>query len=386
MFFQLKIGKDQKTEVNFLFKLILRYFQKEINHLLSNNIKINIIGNLKKASKKNTINFKKTIRLTSKNKKIIVNLAINYGSKDEIVNAAKIAKKKLSINSINKNIYTKNIPDPDILIRTGGHKRLSNFMLWQLAYSEIYFLDKLWPDFNKKDLTGIIKNFKKSKKKFWINLMNKNFKNRVNTSIVLLILFYFMFISNFIFGYFLIIIGVLSILEFLQITKKAITKKKLLRFISNFIFIFYIFVFCSIIFLLFGFSHLKILLFLILASCIASDIGGYVFGKLLKGPKLTKISPNKTISGSVGSIFFSSSFLFFFSFFFTTGFQYKMLILAIITSVSCQIGDLLFSYFKRKAQIKDTANYLPGHGGVLDRIDGIMIGVPIGFLTVILIF
>ena len=195
-----------------------------------------------------------------------------------------------------------------------------------------------------------------------------------------------MFISNFIFGYFLIIMGVLSILEFLQITKKAITKKKLLRFISNFIFIFYIFVFCSIIFLLFGFSHLKILLFLILASCIASDIGGYVFGKLLKGPKLTKISPNKTISGSVGSIFFSSSFLFFFSFFFTTGFQYKMLILAIITSVSCQIGDLLFSYFKRKAQIKDTANYLPGHGGVLDRIDGIMIGVPIGFLTVILIF
>ena len=216
--------------------------------------------------------------------------------------------------------------------------------------------------------------------------MNKNFKNRVNTSIVLLILFYFMFISNFIFGYFLIIMGVLSILEFLQITKKAITKKKLLRFISNFIFIFYIFVFCSIIFVLFGFSHLKILLFLILASCIASDIGGYVFGKLLKGPKLTKISPNKTISGSVGSIFFSSSFLFFFSFFFTTGFQYKMLILAIITSVSCQIGDLLFSYFKRKAQIKDTANYLPGHGGVLDRIDGIMIGVPIGFLTVILIF
>ena len=149
-----------------MFKLILRYFQKEINHLLSNNIKINIIGNLKKLPKKIRLILKKTIRLTSKNKKIIVNLAINYGSKDEIVNAAKIAKKKLSINSINKNIYTKNIPDPDILIRTGGHKRLSNFMLWQLAYSEIYFLDKLWPDFNKKDLTGIIKSFKKVKRNF----------------------------------------------------------------------------------------------------------------------------------------------------------------------------------------------------------------------------
>ena len=158
--------KRPKTEVNFLFKLILRYFQKEINHLLSNNIKINIIGNLKKLPKKIRLILKKTINLTSKNKKIIVNLAINYGSKDEIVNAAKIAKKKLSINSINKNIYTKNIPDPDILIRTGGHKRLSNFMLWQLAYSEIYFLDKLWPDFNKKDLIGIIKSFKKVKRNF----------------------------------------------------------------------------------------------------------------------------------------------------------------------------------------------------------------------------
>ena len=141
--------------------------------------------------------------------------------------------------------------------------------------------------------------------------MNKNFKNRVNTSIVLLTLLYFMFISNFIFGYFLIVMGVLSILEFLQITYKAITNKKFLRFISNFIFIFYIFIFCSIVFVLFGFSHLKLLLFVILATCIVSDIGGYVFGKIFKGPKLTKISPNKTISGSLGSIFFSSFFLFF---------------------------------------------------------------------------
>tara|TARA_Y100000591_G_C21823833_1_gene695297 strand:+ start:63 stop:731 length:669 start_codon:yes stop_codon:yes gene_type:complete len=158
--------KRPKTEVNFLFKLILRYFQKETNHLLSNKIKINIIGNLKKLPKKIQKTLKETIRLTSKNKKITVNLAINYGSKDEIVNAAKKSKNKLSINSINKNIYTKNIPDPDILIRTGGHKRLSNFMLWQLAYSEIYFLDKLWPDFNKKDLIGIIKSFKNVKRNF----------------------------------------------------------------------------------------------------------------------------------------------------------------------------------------------------------------------------
>ena len=136
--------------------------------MISNGIKINIIG------KKNSLpieiksSLKKTAELTKKNKKIIVNLAINYGSKDEIKNAFQKLKKKniISINSIKRNLYTKNLPDPDILIRTGGHKRLSNFMLWQLAYSEIYFLDKLWPDFTKNDLIKIIKNFKKVKRNF----------------------------------------------------------------------------------------------------------------------------------------------------------------------------------------------------------------------------
>ena len=94
---------------------------------------------------------KKTVKLTEKNKKIIVNLAINYGSKDEIISSIKKLKNRISIKSLEDNLYTKNIPDPDILIRTGGHKRLSNFMLWQLAYTEIYFLDKLWPDFNNND-------------------------------------------------------------------------------------------------------------------------------------------------------------------------------------------------------------------------------------------
>tara|TARA_Y100000591_G_C21823833_1_gene695298 strand:+ start:731 stop:1381 length:651 start_codon:yes stop_codon:yes gene_type:complete len=216
--------------------------------------------------------------------------------------------------------------------------------------------------------------------------MNKNFKNRINTSIALIALLYFMFISNLVFGYFLIIIGVLSFLEFFQITKKAITKKKYFRFVVNFTFILYVSIFCSIIFLLFGFPHLKVLLFLILATCVSSDIGGYVFGKLIGGPKLTKISPNKTISGSIGSIVFSLFFLFIFSLYFTTGLKLKILILAFTISVSCQMGDLLFSYLKRKAQIKDTGNYLPGHGGILDRIDGILIGSPIGFLTILLIF
>jgi len=108
---------------------------------------------------------KKTIISTNKNKKILVNLAINYGSKNEILKAFKKTK-KINTKNFEKNLYTKNIPDPEILIRTGGHKRLSNFMLWQLAYAELFFLDKLWPDFNKNDLMKVIKNYKKNKRNF----------------------------------------------------------------------------------------------------------------------------------------------------------------------------------------------------------------------------
>ena len=103
---------------------------------------------------------------TKKNKKIIVNLAINYGSKNEILFAAKRIKNKLTLNNLQKNLYTKKMPNPDILIRTGGHRRLSNFMLWQLAYSELFFLKKLWPDFNSKDLKMIVKKYKISKRNF----------------------------------------------------------------------------------------------------------------------------------------------------------------------------------------------------------------------------
>ena len=106
------------------------------------------------------------MKLTEKNKKILVNLAINYGSKIEIIKAFKKNKKKINIRNFEKNLYTTNIPNPDILIRTGGHQRLSNFLLWQLAYSELYFLKKLWPDFNKNDLIKIIKKFKKVKRNF----------------------------------------------------------------------------------------------------------------------------------------------------------------------------------------------------------------------------
>ena len=157
--------KRPKTEIDFLFKIIRNYFSKEIESVISQGIRINIIGELKKLSPELRKVLKKSIQLTKKNKKIIVNLAINYGSKNEIIHAAKNTK-KLNIRNFEKNLFTKHMPNPDILIRTGGHKRLSNFMLWQLAYAEFFFLKKLWPDFNSNDLIKIIKKFKSSKRNF----------------------------------------------------------------------------------------------------------------------------------------------------------------------------------------------------------------------------
>ena len=158
--------KRPKNEISYLFTLIKNYFLNEIDRVTSQGIKINIIGNLNKLPKDIRKILYKTINSTKNNKTITVNLAINYGSKNEIIMALKKIKKNISIKNIEKNLYTKNIPDPDILIRTGGHQRLSNFMLWQLAYSELFFIPKLWPDFNSNDLEKVIKQYKKRKRNF----------------------------------------------------------------------------------------------------------------------------------------------------------------------------------------------------------------------------
>ena len=155
-------------EIKYLFKLIYQYFKSELKNIVKNNIKINILGRNKKLPPKIKQILNKITKLTNNNKKIIVNLAINYGSKNEIIDSLKKIKlNKLNINenSINKFLYTR-LPFPDILIRTGGQKRLSNFMLWQLAYAELFFLEKLWPDFNKNDLKIILKKYYKIKRNF----------------------------------------------------------------------------------------------------------------------------------------------------------------------------------------------------------------------------
>tara|TARA_Y100000768_G_C23894503_1_gene641863 strand:- start:169 stop:843 length:675 start_codon:yes stop_codon:yes gene_type:complete len=160
--------KRPKSEINFLFRLIISYFHEELNNITKNGIRIKILGNINTLPKKVKQYLNKAEKITKSNKRIIVNLAINYGSKNEIVTACKKIKirKKISEKNIEKNLFTRDLPNPEILVRTGGHKRLSNFMLWQLAYSEIYFLNKLWPDFNYNDLKKIVKNFKNIKRNF----------------------------------------------------------------------------------------------------------------------------------------------------------------------------------------------------------------------------
>ena len=161
--------KRPRKEVNFLFKLLENYFKKNLLKVIRNGIKVKIIGNKYKLAR----NLRKIIKLaenkTRKNKKISVQLALNYGSKQEIINSMKIVnkkKQKITIKNFEKNLYTSGFPDPDILIRTGDQRRLSNFLLWQIVYTEIFFVKKMWPDFNNNDFQKILNKFKKIKRNF----------------------------------------------------------------------------------------------------------------------------------------------------------------------------------------------------------------------------
>ena len=160
--------KRPKGEINFLFNLLENFLINRVEELHKKNIKLKIIGEKSFSSKLNKL-LTNSEKKTSKNNKLQINLALNYGSKLELINAFKILnnkKDKINEKNLTKYLQTSSIPDPDLLIRTGNTKRLSNFLLWQLAYSEIFFIEKLWPEFNEKDYNMIIKKFKKIKRNF----------------------------------------------------------------------------------------------------------------------------------------------------------------------------------------------------------------------------
>ena len=161
--------KRPKQEITFLFKIFENFLLKKTINLVQNGIKFNVIGNKKKISKKLQKIINDSEKRTQFNNKLQINVALNYGSKDEIITACKtlIKKKKvITEKNINDNLYTKKIPNPDILIRTGNTNRLSNFLLWQIAYTEIFFIKKFWPEFSKDDYKRILKKFRLLKRNF----------------------------------------------------------------------------------------------------------------------------------------------------------------------------------------------------------------------------
>ena len=161
--------KRPDKEISFLFNLLETFLKKKIDKLIEKNIKLNFIGEFNKLPVKLQKLIKSSEKKTINKKSLQINIALNYGSKIELINAIKkIIKKKIEVNkkNIDNNLYTKNIPSPDLLIRTGNTQRLSNFLLWQLAYTEIFFEKKLWPDFNVNDFKRVLSDFKKIKRNF----------------------------------------------------------------------------------------------------------------------------------------------------------------------------------------------------------------------------
>ena len=161
--------KRPKKEVSYLFKLLEHYIDKKINNLLKKNIKIKIIGNINTFPASLKMKIKRVEKQSKNKKKIQVNMALNYGSRQEILKSIKLIiknKRILNENNVNKHLYTQGIPDPEILIRTGNTNRLSNFLLWQSAYTEIFFIKKFWPDFNKRDFFNILNKYKTITRKF----------------------------------------------------------------------------------------------------------------------------------------------------------------------------------------------------------------------------
>ena len=161
--------KRPKKEIDFLIRILESYIVKELDNLIKKKIRLKIIGNINKFPKSLKVKLKNVEKLTKKNEKIQINIALNYGSKEELIKTIiKLKYLSLEINekNISNNLYTKGIPDPEILIRTGNRYRLSNFLLWQLSYAEIFFVKKLWPDFNKNDLNRIISRYTKIRRNF----------------------------------------------------------------------------------------------------------------------------------------------------------------------------------------------------------------------------
>ena len=209
-------------------------------------------------------------------------------------------------------------------------------------------------------------------------MISKNFIKRIISSVILIpLVFFFIFSETILFDFFIVICLVISIFEWLKITRKFFWK------LTGIVFL--IFSFYATFYLKNYLNYEYFYLLFVISLCIATDVGGYIFGKILKGPKLTTISPNKTYSGFIGAIilsFFVSLIFYKYDYKFGISIQlnYNFFILILLISIVSQIGDITISFFKRLAKISDTGNIIPGHGGLLDRIDGMIFAIPFLYL------
>ena len=224
--------------------------------------------------------------------------------------------------------------------------------------------------------------------------MRKELQKRIFTSFILtFVLLVCLFLNKFLWLILVIAASIIIFLEFNNLVNKIWKRKEFSKHFIKIICFFYLLLFIYSAYFVYEIGLLDIII--ILSICIFSDIGGYVVGKIIGGKKLIKISPNKTISGTIGSFLFSliPIGIFFIIYYYTNNSLFylsepliEIIFFSLAISLICQLGDLLISYFKRKAKVKDTGTILPGHGGILDRIDGIIFGIPFGLLLLILFF
>ena len=211
---------------------------------------------------------------------------------------------------------------------------------------------------------------------------SKNLTQRIITSIPLIILLGFSYYYSFILIITLILISLISWIEFKGLITK-IFKENFYKLLISLLSLIYLTIFSTLVFSGIMQEDFKLNILYLFSICIFSDIGGLIFGKIFKGKKLTKISPNKTISGSIGSFIMSLISVPIFYFLLNNNFAklFELVLISIVVSFFCQLGDLLVSFLKRKAKVKDTGDILPGHGGLLDRIDGMLLAIPVGILS-----
>ena len=449
--------KRTEEEISALMFLLERYLEDFTKRADMDNIKVNVIGDITRLNEKLQNKIKEIISKTETNTGLTINIAFNYGGRAEIVNTTKIIAnavkngeidiEDITEETISNNLYTQGQPDPDLLIRTGGEIRTSNFLPWQIVYSEFYFTDKYWPDFGEEELIEAIKVYQTRNRRFGADKATVKAEEKVEGEIIVnvkrwvsgllgfpliaaLLIFGNVYVVDIALAIFAIIalneyfncfkgkaktiveIGYLStlliagmhvlkpevwiialpvilLLLFLKVvlTKMQVTVNDLAITLLGIIYIVGLIAFIA---LINGQDNGKLYIWYILFASWGTDIFAYIIGKKFGKHKFSAISPKKTIEGCfagiIGSVVMILIYTIVINNVYSLNISYIYItIVAIILSIIGQIGDLSASTIKRFVGIKDFSNLIPGHGGIIDRIDSVMFIAPFVYLFLVLI-